>query len=189
MFSSPHRLILAALIVAIAFADASASVSGHDPIFLPVNSTSSVTGAGDTAWLLTSGALVSLMTPGLAFFYGGLVESTTVLNTLMMSYVCAAIVTVCFLCCFCSEVLPFSSLFYLSQIQFLVFGYSLAFSGPSSFFGDGAVVVMQNLNQDAVSNLSPNPNVPHAAFIFFELQFAYVHPHIACFFIFSPSLL
>ena len=97
MFSSPHRLILAALIVAIAFADASASVSGHDPIFLPVNSTSSVTGAGDTAWLLTSGALVSLMTPGLAFFYGGLVESTTVLNTLMMSYVCAAIVTVrCF---------------------------------------------------------------------------------------------
>lgn len=50
--------------------------------------------SGDTAWLLISSALVSIMTPGLAFFYGGLVESTTVLNTLMMSYVCAALITV-----------------------------------------------------------------------------------------------
>ena len=77
-----------------------------NPLFLPslpqtaagasntTASSMSATSAGDTAWLLTAAALVSVMTPGLAFFYGGLVESTTVLNTLMMSYVCAAIVTV-----------------------------------------------------------------------------------------------
>ena len=69
------------------------------PFLLPALPSSTVmnstaTSAGDTAWLLASAALVSVMTPGLAFFYGGLVESTTVLNTLMMVYVCAAIVTV-----------------------------------------------------------------------------------------------
>jgi Amt family ammonium transporter len=53
---------------------------------------------GDTAWVLVASALVGLMTPGLAFFYGGLVESNSVLNTLMMSFVCAALVTVCQFC-------------------------------------------------------------------------------------------
>jgi len=46
----------------------------------PVNS-------GDTAWMLISSALVLLMTPGLAFFYGGLVRSRNVLNTMMMSLI------------------------------------------------------------------------------------------------------
>ena len=59
-----------------------------------VAATVTPTSSGDSGFLLMSGALVSLMTPGLAFFYGGLVESQTVLNTLMMAYVCSAIVTV-----------------------------------------------------------------------------------------------
>ncbi len=49
---------------------------------------------GDTAWILASSALVLLMTPGLAFFYGGMVRSKTVLNMMMMSFVALAIVPV-----------------------------------------------------------------------------------------------
>jgi len=52
---------------------------------MPDTSTSAIN-AGDTAWLLTSAALVMLMTPGLAFFYGGMVRSKSVLNMLMMSF-------------------------------------------------------------------------------------------------------
>ncbi len=42
---------------------------------------------GDTAWMLTSSALVLVMTPGLAFFYGGMVRDKSILNTLMMNFV------------------------------------------------------------------------------------------------------
>ena len=50
--------------------------------------------AGDTAWVLASAALVMLMTPGLAFFYGGMVRAKSVLNMLMMNFICLAIVAV-----------------------------------------------------------------------------------------------
>ncbi len=64
-----------------------------------------------TAWLLASTALVLLMTPGLAiFFYGGMVRTTGVLNMIMMSFIAIPLVTV----------------------AWLLFGYTLAFSGTSS---------------------------------------------------------
>jgi ammonia channel protein AmtB len=66
----------------------------------PVNS-------GDTAWMLISSALVLLMTPGLAFFYGGLVRSRNVLNTMMMSLILMALV----------------------GVTWTLWGYSLAFDG------------------------------------------------------------
>src|SRR5205809_564288 len=50
--------------------------------------------SGDTAWVLASAALVMLMTPGLAFFYGGMVRSRSVLNMLMMNFIALAIVSV-----------------------------------------------------------------------------------------------
>ena len=49
--------------------------------------------AGDTAWVLTSAALVLLMTPGLAFFYGGMVRAKSVLNMLMMAFITIGIVS------------------------------------------------------------------------------------------------
>ncbi len=52
---------------------------------------------GDTAWLLAATALVLLMTPGLALFYGGMVRTKSVLNMLMMSFVSIALVTVVWL--------------------------------------------------------------------------------------------
>ena len=48
--------------------------------------------SGDTAWVLASAALVMLMTPGLAFFYGGMVRSKSVLNMLMMNFIALAVV-------------------------------------------------------------------------------------------------
>lgn len=80
-----------------------------------------VPNSGDTAWLLTSAALVLLMTPGLAFFYGGMVRGKNVLNMIMMSISAMAVVTV----------------------LWVVFGYSLAFGrdiggvmgNPGQFFG------------------------------------------------------
>jgi Amt family ammonium transporter len=62
---------------------------------------------GDTAWMLTSAALVLLMTPGLALFYGGMVRTKNVLGTIMHSFITIAVITV----------------------QWILFGYSLAF-GP-----------------------------------------------------------
>ena len=53
-----------------------------------------VLNSGDTAWVLASSALVLLMTPGLAFFYGGMVRTKSVLNMMMMSFVTIGIVSV-----------------------------------------------------------------------------------------------
>src|SRR5215510_16181771 len=79
---------------------------------------------GDTAWMLTSAALVLFMTiPGLALFYGGLVRSKNVLGTLMQSFIMVGIVT----------------------IQWLVIGYSLAFATGTSFLGDFSWVGLANV--------------------------------------------
>src|SRR6195952_3977996 len=71
---------------------------------------------GDTAWMLASSALVLLMTPGLAFFYGGLTRSKSTLNMMMMSFICIFIVSV----------------------LWVLFGFKLAFASTSTsgFFGD-----------------------------------------------------
>src|ERR1700709_913078 len=71
---------------------------------------------GDTAWVLASSALVLLMTPGLAFFYGGMVRSKSVLNMLMMNFVTIGIVS----------------------LLWVLYGFSLAFgnSTSSGLFGD-----------------------------------------------------
>ena len=69
--------------------------------------------AGDTAWVLISAALVMLMTPGLAFFYGGLVHRKNMINTLMMSFVALGIIA----------------------IEFAVIGYSLSFAPGNAWIG------------------------------------------------------
>ncbi len=70
---------------------------------------------GDTAWMLASSALVLLMTPGLAFFYGGMVRARSVLNMIMMSISAMGVVTV----------------------LWVLYGYSMAFGNDKAgFFGD-----------------------------------------------------
>ena len=71
--------------------------------------------SGDTAWVLASAALVLLMTPGLAFFYGGMVRAKSVLNMLMMSVITIGIVS----------------------ILWVLYGYSIAFGGQGNGFYGG----------------------------------------------------
>ncbi|MGH3344332.1 MAG: ammonium transporter [Carbonactinosporaceae bacterium] len=105
--------------------------------------------SGDTAWVLVSAALVLLMTPAVALFYGGMVRVKSVLNILMMSLACIALVSV----------------------LWVLYGYSLAF-GPDAaagLLGDLTQVGMQHL--DSVSG-----SVPTTAFASFQLMFAIITP-------------
>ena len=110
---------------------------------------------GDTAWMLTSSALVLMMTiPGLFLFYGGLVRRKNVLGTIMHSFIIVAVIT----------------------IQWVLWGYSLAFApdigggwlGGSEWFG--------------LRGVGPEPNadyaatIPHAAFMIYQMMFAIITP-------------
>src|SRR3954451_2595885 len=102
-----------------------------------------------TAWLLASTALVLLMTPGLAIFYGGMVRTTGVLNMIMMSFIAIPLVTV----------------------SWLLVGYSIAFSGDSGagLLGDLAHVGMADIGPETVHG-----SVPELLFATFQLSFAII---------------
>jgi Amt family ammonium transporter len=104
--------------------------------------------AGDTAWVLVSSALVMLMLPGLALFYGGLVRSKSSLNTLMMTLAALGVVT----------------------IQWVTIGYSLAFSPGTALLGGLSWAGFGGVGGD------PNPTyaatIPHLAFAAFQAMFA-----------------
>lgn len=114
--------------------------------------------AGDTAWLLIAAALVMFMTPGLAFFYGGLVRTKNVLSTLMYCFVALAVVTV----------------------VWVVIGHTLAFGpdtgkaiGHGGWIGGLDFLGFRNVNQVA-SALAPT--VPHTAFAAFQMMVAVFAP-------------
>lgn len=109
--------------------------------------------AGDTSWILASAALVMLMTPGLALFYGGMVRSKNVLGTILHSFVAIAVISV----------------------QWVLVGYSLSFGpdiggfiGGLDWFGLSGV------------GLEPNPDyapsIPHLAFMIYQCMFAVITP-------------
>jgi Amt family ammonium transporter len=107
---------------------------------------------GDTAWVLISAALVMLMTPGLAFFYGGLVRRKNMLSVLMQ---CLMI-----LC--------------LISLQWVVLGYSLSFAPGNSFIGGLKWLFLNGVGLD------PNPDyagtIPHQVFMMFQMMFAVITP-------------
>ncbi|HVV13433.1 ammonium transporter [Amycolatopsis sp.] len=107
---------------------------------------------GDTAWLLGSAALVMLMTPGLALFYGGMVRSRSVLNVMMLTFVCLAAV----------------------GVVWLLFGYSLAFGndGFAGLIGNFQYVGLHGLGSVTVG--PPGHQVPLLAFAGFQLMFAVI---------------
>ena len=113
---------------------------------------------GDTAWLLVSAALVMLMTPGLAFFYGGLVRSKNALNTMMMSYVALGIVA----------------------IVWALLGYSIAFSHKDlSNLIPGFVGGLSFAFLNGVDGNSAHPQaatIPHNVFMIFQAMFAIITP-------------
>ncbi|MFC9550848.1 ammonium transporter [Rhodococcus sp. NPDC056960] len=105
--------------------------------------------AGATAWLLISTALVLLMTPGLALFYGGMVRSTGVLNMIMMSFVSIALVTV----------------------AWLVAGYSLIFGDD---IGGGLIGGLEHLGMAGIDPTTVHGQVPEILFATFQLTFAII---------------
>jgi Amt family ammonium transporter len=109
---------------------------------------------GDTAWMLTSAALVLMMTiPGLFLFYGGLVRGKNILGTIMHSFIIVAVIS----------------------IQWVLWGYSLAF-GPDI----GGIV--GSLSWFGLSGVGPEPNpdyaatIPHLAFMVYQMMFAIITP-------------
>jgi Amt family ammonium transporter len=108
---------------------------------------------GATAWILASSALVLLMTPGLALFYGGMVRSKNVLGTMMQSVFCMGLVTV----------------------QWVLFGYTIAFGDPAAggLFGDTRFAFLSGVPHDAPF---PGTAIPHMAQMSFQLMFAIVTP-------------
>jgi len=108
---------------------------------------------GDTAWILMSSALVMLMTPGLALFYGGMVRSKNVLGTIMQSFIALGVITV----------------------QWVLYGYSLAF-GPdlAHLIGSLEWVGLRGVGLDPFPEYSTT--VPHQAFMIFQMMFAVITP-------------
>jgi len=109
--------------------------------------------AADNSWMLTSSALVLLMTgPGLALFYGGLVRKKNVLATMMQSFAMMCLVT----------------------ITWGLFGYSLAFGAGNSFIGGFEHLFLRGVGAD------PNPDysatIPHQTFMIYQLMFAIITP-------------
>lgn len=106
--------------------------------------------AGDTAWVLVSAALVLLMLPGLALFYGGLVRGKSSLNTMMMSAVALGVV----------------------GVQWVLFGYSLAFEPGGALLGGLRWLGLRGVGAD------PEPTygatIPHLAFVIFQAMFAVI---------------
>jgi len=100
----------------------------------------------DTAWMLISTALVLLMTPGLAFFYGGLVRSKNALNTLMMSFIALGCV----------------------GVLWALLGYSLAFTEGNNWIGD-----LSNAWLTGVG-LEPKGTIPHVLFMAFQATFCII---------------
>jgi Amt family ammonium transporter len=108
--------------------------------------------AGDTAWVLTSSALVLLMTVGLAFFYGGLVRPKNSLNTMMMSVVALGVV----------------------GVHWILLGYSLAFAPGNPWLGGLGWLMLRGVG------LAPDPayaaTIPHQAHALFQGMFAIITP-------------
>jgi Amt family ammonium transporter len=110
--------------------------------------------SGDTAWVLVSTALVMLMTPGLALFYGGLVRRKNVLSTIMHSFFMLGLVSV----------------------TWVLWGYSLAFAPDAGF---GLIGGLDWIGLEGVTGAPSDvyaPTVPHLAFMAFQMMFAIITP-------------
>lgn len=139
----PFLLVIAVLILSFFFP----GIEVH-------NSPNSTINAADTAWMLTATALVLIMTPGLAFFYGGMVNKKNVISTMLQSIICMVIVTV----------------------MWVVFGFSLAFGdtiggiigNPKTFF------MMHGMLGNSTWRMAPT--IPILLFAMYQLKFAIITP-------------
>ncbi|MBV9825258.1 MAG: ammonium transporter [Alphaproteobacteria bacterium] len=113
--------------------------------------------SGDTAWMLTSVALVLMMTiPGLALFYGGMVRKMNVLATVMQSFMVTCLVTVLWTIC----------------------TYSMAFTPGSPWVGGMSRFLLMGMTLDSVNDLAKT--IPESVYMCFQLTFAIITPALIC---------
>ena len=108
--------------------------------------------SGDTAWVLISSALVMLMTPGLAFFYGGMVRRKNMLSVLMQCFVIMCVLS----------------------IQWVLFGYSLSFAPSKGFWGGFGWFGLNGVTLEPYTGYAVT--IPHQAFMLFQAMFAIITP-------------
>ncbi len=110
--------------------------------------------SGDTAWMLAAAALVLLMTPGLAYFYGGMIDTKNIISTMLQSFIAMGVISV----------------------VWIVVGFSLAFgTSQGGFIGDPTTFFMFQHVLDG-SPWSLAPTIPLVLFAFFQLKFAIITP-------------
>ncbi len=129
----------------------------------PLEAAAAAQVSADTAFMLLCSALVLLMTPGLAFFYGGFVRSFNSLNTLMMSFVLMLVV----------------------GVTWILWGYSLSFAPGNSFIGGLQWMFLNGVGLETTGYLegfppeevvSYAPTIPHQAFMIYQAMFAIITP-------------
>ena len=108
--------------------------------------------SGDTAWVLISSALVLLMTPGLAFFYGGMVRKKNMLSVLMQCFIVMCVVS----------------------IQWVLYGYSLSFAPGKGFWGGFSWLGLQGVGLAPYADYAAT--IPHQAFMIYQGMFAIITP-------------
>lgn len=140
----PFLLLLAIVVLSIVFPAVSKT---------PADAPAGINSA-DTAWMLTAAALVLIMTPGLAFFYGGMVSKKNVISTMLQSFISMAVIT----------------------ILWVIVGFSLAFG--DSFHGiignPGTFFLMKDMLNGKPWALAPT--IPLILFTFYQLKFAIITP-------------
>ncbi|MGA8398269.1 MAG: ammonium transporter [Stellaceae bacterium] len=142
-----HRLVLAIALLGASAAAALAQQPAAAPKF----------DSGDTAWMLTSVALVLMMTiPGLALFYGGMVRKKNVLATVMQSFMVTCLVTVLWTVC----------------------TYSMAFTTGSPYVGGMSRFLLMGMNLDSVNDLAKT--IPESVYMCFQMTFAIITPALIC---------
>ena len=109
--------------------------------------------SGDIAWMIVASALVMLMTPGLALFYGGMVRSKNVLSTIMQSFVALGLVS----------------------LLWVIYGYSLSF-GPDIGGMIGSLDWAWLNNVTTAPNSDYSATIPHLLFMLFQMKFAVITP-------------
>jgi Amt family ammonium transporter len=107
---------------------------------------------GDTAWVLISSALVMLMTPGLAFFYGGMVRRKNILGVLMQCFIILCILS----------------------LHWVLIGYSLSFAPAEGFWGGLKWLALRGVGFEPYADYAPT--IPHQLFMIYQAMFAIITP-------------
>jgi Amt family ammonium transporter len=142
-FRIPFVILFCALFLLCVFAPVVPSVTGSGPI-----------NSADTAWMLTATALVLFMTPGLSFFYGGMVGKKNVISTMLQSFVCMGIVS----------------------LLWVIVGFSLCFGDSfGGIIGDPRTFFMFH-NVTGATHASLSPTIPLMLFALFQMKFAIITP-------------